>query len=76
MELLIQASIIMVLGMAVTSVFIGIVIAGINLSARIILRAEGMPLEAECVVQPAPALQDNDRIVAAITAALLRKPKE
>jgi sodium pump decarboxylase gamma subunit len=76
MELLVQATIIMVLGMAVTSAFIGIVIAGVNLSARIIHRTEGTPQELNGVALPPAASPDHGRIVAAITAALLRKPKD
>ena len=72
MELLVQATIIMVLGMAVTFAFLGVVIAGVNLSARIIHRIEGAPVE-EGDDTPAPAAQDRRKIVAAIAAALFHK---
>jgi Na+-transporting methylmalonyl-CoA/oxaloacetate decarboxylase gamma subunit len=76
MELLVQASIIMVLGMAVTSLFIGIVIGGVSLSARIIHRAGAASTEVKGGTTPPSATMDNGRIVAAIAAALLRKPED
>jgi|GEM_PF-5734873 len=76
MELLVQSSIIMVLGMAVTSLFIGIVIGGVSLSARIIHRAGAASPETGSVSPPTAAPVDHGRIVAAIAAALLRKPKD
>jgi sodium pump decarboxylase gamma subunit len=72
MDLLVQATTIMVLGMAVTFAFLGVVIAGINLTARIIHKIEGVPVE-ECGDEPPPA-QDRRKVVAAIAAAVLRHP--
>jgi sodium pump decarboxylase gamma subunit len=76
MELLVQASIIMVLGMAVTSLFIGIVIGGVSLSARIIHRTVAASPEVKGVTSPPAAPVDNGRIVAAIAAALLQRHKD
>lgn len=71
MELFTQSTTIMVLGMSVTFAFLGVVIAGINLSAWIIHRIEGAPQE-ETDTPAAPA-QDRRKVVAAIAAALLQK---
>lgn len=71
MELLVQASTIMVLGMAVTFAFLWIIIAGINLAAKVIHRIEGAPVEEHDDTQP-PA-QDKRKIVAAIAAALVNR---
>jgi Na+-transporting methylmalonyl-CoA/oxaloacetate decarboxylase gamma subunit len=76
MELLIQATIIMVLGMAVTSIFIGIVIGGVSLSARIIHRTGSASPEVKGGPTPPSIPIDNGRIVAAIAAALLRKTED
>jgi len=70
MTLLAQSAIIMVLGMTVTSAFIGLVIAGVDVAARIIRRLEGSPAE------PGPAssgfrTEDEGAVVAAIAATLL-----
>jgi sodium pump decarboxylase gamma subunit len=72
MDLLVQATTIMILGMAVTFAFLGVVIAGINLTARIIHKIEGAPVE-EGGDEPPPA-QDRRKVVAAIAAAVLRHP--
>ena len=75
MELFAQATTIMTLGMAVTFAFLGVVIAGIRLSAWIIHRVEGPPREQEAPAPPAPA-NDHRKVVAAIAAALFHKPSD
>jgi len=72
MQLLIQAAIIMVIGMTITFVFLGVVIAGINLTARIVHAVEGPPQEEGGAPAAKSAGPDRRKIVAAITAALLR----
>jgi sodium pump decarboxylase gamma subunit len=74
MELLLQATTVMILGMAVTFAFLGVVIAGVNLFAWIIHRVEGAPEEGADSAPP-PA-QDRRKVVAAIAAALLHKPPD
>ena len=71
MQLFVQAAIIMVLGMAITFAFLGIVIAGINLAARIIHTIEGPPQE-EGGAPSRQAGPDRRKIVAAIAVAMLR----
>lgn len=73
MELLVQASVIMVLGMSVTFAFLGVVIAGVNMAAWIIHRIEGAPTEAGNDV-PQAGTPDRRKIVAAIAAALHQHP--
>lgn len=75
MELLVQATTIMILGMAVTFSFLGVVIAGVNLAARIIHHFDGAPQE-EGLDTPPPAAPDRRKVVAAIAAALLHKPPD
>ncbi len=72
MQLLTQAAIIMVLGMAVTFAFLGVVIAGINLAARIVHAIEGPPREEGGTPAAKPIEPDRRKIVAAIAVALLR----
>jgi sodium pump decarboxylase gamma subunit len=72
MELLTQAAIIMVLGMAVTFAFLGVVIAGINLGARIVHAIEGPPQEEGGTPAAKPVETDRRKVVAAIAVALLR----
>jgi sodium pump decarboxylase gamma subunit len=76
MELLVQATTVMVLGMTVTFAFLGVVIAGVNLSALVIHRIEGAPKEEGDETGPLPGAQDRRKIVAAIAAALTHKPPE
>ena len=71
MDLLKEALIIMSVGMAVTFAFLGIVIAAVNLAARIIHAVEGAPREEGSAASP-DAGQEQRRIVAAVAAALHR----
>jgi sodium pump decarboxylase gamma subunit len=75
MELLLQATTVMILGMAVTFAFLGVVIAGVNLFAWIIHRIEGAPQEEGDNSAPPPT-QDRRKVVAAIAAALFHKPPD
>ena len=72
MDLLQQAFIVMSLGMGITFAFLAIVIAGVNLAARIIHAIEGAPREEDAPAAAAGAEQEGRRLAAAVAAALHR----
>jgi sodium pump decarboxylase gamma subunit len=70
MNLLTEAFIIMTLGMAVTFAFVGVVIAAVNLTARITHRIEGPPQDEPTRRGSADEGAERARLAAVIATAL------